>query len=242
MDSAGGVTICNPLDAPKRQKIGVGRTRNAPARIFRAGWLIAVLVVAVQTAAHLTNAFVLAHAHPGLDAAGNRNVFDWLSFVAAMLAALALLVVGRGACAARRSLALLAAMVAFLAVDDLIDLHDELGILLARHLPAPLDRLGVWSTPVLYLPLLALTFGLLWRHAARATAPTRQIWTALGLLAGAVALRVVVSVLELFGVHAPEGIRTIGVAVLQGLELGAWTILAAAFIGEAASVVRRVAA
>jgi hypothetical protein len=243
VDSAGGVTICNSLDARSRARSRVLRTRAAPTRVVRAGWLIAILVVTLQTGVHLTNAFVLAHPHPGLDAAGNRNVFDWLSFFAALLAALALLgVARRGAPAARGSAVLLALLVAFLAVDDLIDLHDELGIGFARHLPAPLDRLGVWSTPALYLPVLAATGGLLWRHALRATASSRETRAALGLLATAVGVRVVVGVLEVYGIHAPEGMRTVGVGVLQGLELGAWTLLATAFVGEAAAVMRRVAA
>jgi hypothetical protein len=210
------------------------------ARIVAGGWVVAVLAVAAQTAAHLTNAFVLGHAYPGLDAAVDRNVFDWMSFSAALVAASGLIVLITLAPARRKSAALLALLVPFLAVDDLTNLHDRLGIAFAQALPEPLDRVGEWSTPALYLPVLALTFGLLWWHARATTKPARQIQAALFLLAAAMAFRVFVAILEIRGIHARDAVRVIGAAVLEGAELAAWILLAAAFVAKAADAVREV--
>jgi hypothetical protein len=197
-----------------------------------------MLVVGLQTVADLTNAFLLAHPHPGLDAAVDRNVFDWASFCAAVLAAVSLLILAM--IAKGRSAAVLALLVGFLAVDDLSNLHDRLGAAFSRTLPQPLDRLGDWSTPILYLPLLATTFGLLWVHGTRvAPAPARQIRAALALLAGAITVRVFAGMLEIGNLHASAGIRALGVAVLEGMELGAWILVAAAFVAEGVYVVRR---
>jgi hypothetical protein len=219
--------------------VSVRFRETTAARIVAGGWVVALLAVAAQTAAHLTNAFALGHAHPGLDAAVDRNVFDWMSFCAALAAASGLIALMMLAPTRRRSAAVLALLVPFLAVDDLTNLHDNLGIAFARALPEPLDRVGEWSMPALYLPVLAVTFGLLCWHSVRAAAkPARQFQAALFLLATAVGLRVFVGILEIRGIHAREAIRVAGVAVLEGAELGAWILLAAAFLATAVGAVR----
>jgi hypothetical protein len=244
VDSGPSLTLQSGLDEPQiAHGIAVLETRAAASRIAVAGWLITILVVGLQTAAHLINAFLLAQPHAALDAAVDRNAFDWASFCAAVIAALSLLLLAVAAWPRRRFEAILGLLVAFLAVDDLTNLHDHLGSAFASTLPGTLDRLGGWSTPVLYLPLLAATFGLLWLRGMRAArAPARQIRAALSLLAAAIALRVLVGVLEVRGFHASEGVREIGIAILEGAELGAWTLLAGAFVAEGADVLRRAGA
>lgn len=234
MDSTRSLTVENGLNQSRLvHGIRGVETPAGASKIVSVGWLIAVLVVGVQTAAQLINAFVLAHPHPGLDAGVDRNVFDWASFCASLVAVLSLLLLAVAGAGCGRSAVILALLVAFFAVDDLSNLHDYLGSAFARMLPEPFDRLGDWSTPVLYLPLLGATFGLLRLRGTRAApGPARQIWAALALLAAAVALRVLVGILEVRGFHASTGTRAIGVGVLEAAELGAWTLLAAAFVAE----------
>jgi hypothetical protein len=240
VDSARSLKIWKPDEPELGHLVGVIGPPKRLTRIIRAGWLIAILAVGLQTAAQLINTFLLAHSRPGLDAAVDRNVFDWMSFCSALVAAFSLLLLAVARWPRRRSDGILAFLVAFLGVDDLTNLHDLLSSKFASALPEPLDRLGDWSTPALYLPLLAVTFGLLWLHGARAApAPARQIRAALVLLAAAVALRVIVGILEVRGVHASGGIRAIGIAVLEGAELGAWTLLAGALLAEGADLARR---
>jgi hypothetical protein len=83
---------------------------------------------------------------------------------------------------------------------------------------------------------------LLWWHARATTKPARQIQAALFLLAGVMAFRVFVAILEIRGIHAREAIRVIGAAVLEGAELAAWILLAAAFLAKAADAVHEVRA
>ncbi len=93
--------------------------------------------------------------------------------------------------------------------------------------------------PLLYLPLLAVTFGLLWSHGTRsAPAPARQVRAALALLAAAVAMRVLVGILEIRGYPRVDGN---GRSALRprGAELGAWILVAAAFVAECGDRWRR---
>jgi hypothetical protein len=210
---------------------------TAARRIVRAGWKIAVVAVAMQTFAEFTNLFVLAHPHLIFDLGVDRNAFDWLSFCAALAAAVGLAVGAKAAPAGRQLTTLLALLVAFLAIDDLANLHDRLGDAFAHTLPQPFERVRDWSTPLVYLPLLVTAFALVWWRGNRAARePARQIGTALFLLAGAIALRVVVGASEILGIHASEATRAVGITVLEGAELVAWILLAAAFAAEASSV------
>jgi hypothetical protein len=239
VESAAGASVWTRslLVLQQAREIREARGQSPANRLVRAGWLIAVVGVALQTAAQLVDAFVLAHAQPGLDAAVDRNAFDWMSFSAAMVAAMSLLLLTAPGSQRRGSSALLALLVAFLAVDDLTNLHDGLGNAFAGMFGQPIDRLGDWSTPVVYLPLLVLTFGLLClRCLALARAPACQIRTALVLLAADVALRLLVGLFEIVDIHASEGIRAIGITVLEGAELGAWILVASAFAAEAADL------
>lgn len=231
MDSGRSLTLHDQVDRVQVPRgIDVVPT-VAGTGIAKAGWLIAAVAVVLQTGAQLINAFVLANPHPGLDAAADRNIFDWTSFSAASIAALSLLFLAMAATPHGRSAYVLALLVAFLAVDDVTNLHDRLGSAFAETLPAPLDRLGDWSTPLLYLPLLVATFLLLWSHAVRlAPAPARQVLAALALLAAAVAMRVLVGIFEIRGFHPSYAKRAIGIAFLEGSELGAWILVAGAFL------------
>jgi hypothetical protein len=241
VDFGRSLLLGSRLDRLRRpHSIEVTSAPSTSTEIVRGGWLIATFSVGVQTAAHLINAFALGHAHPAFDAAVDRSAFDWMSFCGASIAALALVFLAISPAPYGRSAAILALLVVFLAVDDLTNLHDHIGNAFAHTLPAPLDRVGDWSTPVLYLPLLVATFGLLWSYAKRvAPEPGRQMRTALALLAGAIALRLLVGILEIGGFHAPETIRVMGLAVLEGSELGAWILVGAALVAEGADVLRQ---
>jgi hypothetical protein len=242
VESAAGASVWTRslLVLQRERELREARAPWPANRLVRAGWLIAVVGVALQTAAQLIDAVVLARTQPGLDAAVDRNAFDWMSFSAAMVAAMSLLLLATPGSQRRGSSALLALLVAFLAVDDLTNLHDSLGSAFAGMLPPPIDRLSDWSTPVVYLPLLVLTFGLLWfRGLSLARAPACQIRTALVLLAADVALRLLVGLFEIVDIHASEGIRAVGITFLEGAELGAWILVASAFAAEAADLARQ---
>ena len=239
VDAGRSLTMPDCLD-PRQQGHDtlVAERSDASMRIVRAGWLFALIAVGLQSGAELTNAFALADAHAGLDAAIDGNAFDWISSALAMAGAISLLVLAAAGTERRRSTIVLALLIAFLAVDDLINLHDQAATAFAGALPEPFDRLGAWSMPILYMPLLAATFALIWSHGTRARPElAHQVQAALTLLTAAVVLRLLVGLLEIRGFHASERIRVIGIATLEGAEVGAWSLIAAAFVAQLAEVV-----
>jgi hypothetical protein len=200
------------------------------------GIVLAGAAVCLQTASHLVNAFALSGRHPGLDAATEGNAFAWAASLATLAAAAAGLAVVlafpalsvRGGC--------LVVLVTFLALDDMVDLHDGLAAAVAPDLPGRLSDLGAWTMPLVYLPVLAAGFLLIARSAWDAPVPAaRPLWLGLGLLAAAVAIRVGAGVVKFEGEVISGGIRAVGVAVQQGAELGGWILVAAGLAAFAAA-------
>jgi hypothetical protein len=204
-------------------------------RVASTGFAVAVAAVGVQTAAHLANAYLLQSRYPGLDAATEGNAFAWAASLATLAAAggsLGIAVTAeRGA---RLHGAALAVLIAFLAADDMADLHDVLASDVSADLPGRLGGLGAWAMPGVYLPVLLLAFALLVRSAlAAAPAATRPLCIGIGLLTAAIAVRLVAAAVQLEGGTFPSAIRTAGEALQQGMELGGWILVAT---GLAASV------
>jgi hypothetical protein len=78
-------------------------------------------------------------------------------------------------------------------------------------------------------------FLLLVRSAWDAPFPaTRPLWLGLGFLAAAVAIRVAAGALKFDGDVVPGDIRTLGVAIHQGAELGGWILVATGLVAFAA--------
>ena len=207
-------------------------------RIASAGLAVAVAAVGVQTAAHLANAWLLHSRYPGLDAATEGNAFAWAASLATLAAAVAALCIAQAERTARVRGASLAILITLLALDDVVDLHDVLATDVAADLPGRLGGLGAWAMPGVYLPVLLLAFVLLVQSALAApSAAARPLCLGLGLLTAAIAVRLVAAAVELDGGTFPGGIRTAGVALQQGSELGGW-ILVAAGLAAAVGAVR----
>jgi hypothetical protein len=213
-----------------------GGAADWPLRLSTSGTVIAICAVAVQTVAHLANAFALGSRHPGLDAATEGNAFAWSASLATLAAGAAALAVVLALPPVRFRVACLVVLVTFLALDDMVDLHDTLASAVAPDLPGRLSDLGAWTMPLVYLPILATGFVLIARAAWDAPFPAaRPLWLGLGLLAGAMAVRVGAGVVKLEGEVLPGGVRAVGVAVQQGAELGGWILVAAGLAAFAAA-------
>jgi hypothetical protein len=143
----------------------------------------------------------------------------------------ALLAAGAAALGRRRQEALatllLAALLAFLAVDRAFDLHDRVGYGIAGA--AGLPRVDAWPAAVVYAPLLALIGWLLWRGVGLTPPPIAR--------AGVVLLGLSLSMrpLALAGVlalgHVPAGRpRGIVVGAQETLALAGWLTVALAFV------------
>lgn len=200
-------------------------------RLLRIGVPLAAAAVAFQTAAHLTNEFLLDDRVQGLDADVEGNVFTWASSVSTFAVALAAFLHAMSFRERRREFGLLAGLGVLFSVDDAIQLHERVGLEVGEELLGLPDYIAVRLWLVFYLPLLLLAAALLWILA-------EQVWEPAGRMLRLGLLLLVLSIpaeiagvatrwLEEHGTDAPEAIR---VAVEEGLELGGWILAAVALM------------
>ncbi len=197
-------------------------------------------VAAVQAIAHLTNVFVLDGDVDALSADVDGNGFAWASAMATLaagLVALALALFDRAR--ARRHVAL-AAILVFFSADDVAALHERLGTAVRDDvlgLPSGFGRL-VW--PALFFPLLAAALLLLreWRRGAPG-ASVRSLHLGLACLVVAVLAEIASTAWYTTGGTGESVGGALEIVVEEGLEVFAWTAIAAALAGTAyATLVR----
>ena len=104
----------------------------------------------------------------------------------------------------------------------MIAIHEDLGTYLAFFgLP---DYAGIWF--LLYIPLLALTFVLLWQLSPTAAKSGSLVRIGLLLLVFALAAEVLTAGVPAFDRTAHAWPYTVEVAVEEGAELAAWILIA----------------
>lgn len=167
-----------------------------------------------QSAAHLTNEFVLGGRYRSLNAAADASVFGRANSLAIGLSAvLVVLAAGRGSRRAPRLL--LATCLLLVMADDATGLHDRLD------LSARKAMLGL-----AFVCLLALTAWLLLREAVLASrAPRVLLVVGLSALASAVLVRIIEEASQV-GTTLDATTRVFGVAAEQGLDFGGWVLVA----------------
>ncbi len=204
---------------------------EAARRLLRCALVVCTLAVALLVVLHLLNALAWGRQFPALDADDDESVWSWASIATESVAAG---VLGILTLASRRSPALTFCtwVVCFLSLDDFIRIHEKIG---AEWSVFPHAARTLW--PVLYLPLLATLFLLLWRVAQGFTS-AEQVLVRAGLLALVVAVGLESLTPLLFAVgqgHGSVGYE-VEVAVEESLELGGWVVIAGA---RASGLVRR---
>jgi hypothetical protein len=212
-----------------------GRTRVE--RILWAGVCIAAAGVMVQTAAHLVNVRVLDGEVWSLSADVDGNAFAWASaastLAAAFLAAALALLLPRRA----HMLWLLAALLAFLSLDDIARIHETTGRWVVGLSGADLDysRL-VW--PVLFLPILLACWVLLLRTAGTMDPRSRRaLYVGLGALGAALAAEAVSTAWIANGAAAGSWPDAIEVVFEEGAELAGWILISSALAATAVGLV-----
>jgi hypothetical protein len=133
------------------------------------------------------------------------------------------------------SYGLLALLLGYLSLDDGIGLHEEIGdrAAVALGLERFADRL---IETALVLPIVAPAFVLLWIVANRADGRAQvAVRGGLVLLVGAI----VVDFIAAAALDRPETAYALAVALEEGLELGAWIIIAAGLVALALDELRR---
>jgi hypothetical protein len=190
------------------------------------GLALAAAVVLAQTAAYVVEA----------PAAGREGgALDWLS-----VAAIAAVAVAAGFAAARvrdrrRRFALLAALLAFLAIDDALGLHERMTAAVAGWLGVSGRGDALFLLP--YLPLLAVAFGLLLSATREAGRQARAVmYFGLALLAAGLVLRVAAALVAATELMPAPWQRTLGVAAMHDAEVAAWVLLASGLASAASAL------
>jgi hypothetical protein len=195
--------------------------------LLRVGNLIVMAAVAFQTVAHLGNEFALGDRIEGLDADIEGNIFTWASSVTTFAVAIAVSLYAAVLPVARAAYLGLAAVTTLFSLDDVIQLHERIGLRVGEDVLGLPDYAAVRLWLLFYLPLLAVAGWLLLGAARESWAPAgRAIRLGLVLLVGAVAVEIgglLTRWLEERGTTKPEGVR---VALEEGLELGGWALVA----------------
>lgn len=212
---------------------------GVPARLERVGFIAALLGLAWLVFGELA-ASTVVDGVDSLEPQAEFNIYAFASAGATLVAAVGALLVAVAAEGGRqRSLhGALAAVLTYLAADDMLMIHERGGDWLRAHLGLP-DLVGVRLWPIVYLPLLAATF-LLLAFAARAAARAggRQIAVGAGLLVLAVLLEPVGILTEWIQDRGYDAPRVARRSLEEGFEQAGWILIATGLIVAFAVAVR----
>lgn len=192
-------------------------------RVLAVGLACALIALAVQSVADLTNAYVLDDRFRAIDADEDGSVFTWPAMAATFAAGFAafLLHLVHGGW----RLVALALTFAFFSFDDFFGLHERVGRLD--------DDLGLeqsWNLrylwPLVFLPMFAFAASMLWLLGHRLSdRVSRFLHAGLALLAGAIVLEIVTPVM--IKLWSEESWQVdLEIVVEEGAELVGWILIA----------------
>lgn len=217
---AAAMSVTEALDSLRATSEG-----TLEERILRAGLVASLAAASIQTLCHVADVALFERRFVLLDADHDQSAFAWASVSATAAAALAAALLA--AVRARWRFVVLAALLAFLSLDDLIQIHERIGELDdALGLPHALQfRRLVWV--IVFLPLLAAVAVLLWRTAAEAPPRTGSVVRGgVIVLAAAVALEAATPVLFQFNWGQDSIPYETEVVLEEGAELLGWIWIA----------------
>ena len=189
----------------------------------------AVSVAVAQTAAHLANALIFDTRFDALNAgsAGEGNVFTWASSAATFTVAFVVPLLALTSERAQFQHAVLAAILAFFSLDDLVQIHEAFGTEVTESVLGLPHHLLLLIWPILYFPLLLTSVALLWRLARRAVPPVRRvIFGGLVLLGLAMTLEMATSFLRGRGIEAGDWRFELEVGIEEAFEIAGWIMIA----------------
>lgn len=200
---------------------------RAADRALASGWALAGITGTIFLLAHVVNHVALDDRIGELQASAEQNIWSWAASMATLVAGLSTLIYARSARRTRRAWAL-GALLVFFALDDYVEIHENLGDDVSDALSLP-DYVGPRLWVVLYLPLLGAAAALLWSLAEELGGRARS-----GILAGAALLAagylleglgILTKRLEDRGVELPHALRA---GLEESAELAGLIVLASA--------------
>jgi hypothetical protein len=204
-------------------------------RVRALGLWLAVVSGGTLLLAHLFNHVALDDRIGELQASAEQNVWSWAASMATFAAGLSALLLAQ---VTQRPLRVfvLGGVLLFFALDDYVEIHENLGEDVSGALGFP-DYVGPRLWTLIYLPLVALVAALLWSLASELDRRARGLVLAgAGLLACGYVLEAVgiaTKRLENRGVELPHAVRA---GLEESAELAGWILLAA---GMTAGLVAR---
>lgn len=159
-----------------------------------------------------------------LNADAENNTFSWMSssvtFVGGFVALLLSVVDTR-----RNAFLLLAAVLTFFSLDDTLQLHEDVGTRVADGLSLERGLVhGVW--PVIFFPLLAFAFILIWRVSGQLADRTQRVLRlGLALLVVGVLAEGAASAWYGSGEDAENFVGALEIGVEEGAELAGWILV-----------------
>lgn len=200
-------------------------------RLIRIGIAVAIVGAAVQVASQLVNYFIFDGDVASLNVDADTNSFAWASSVTIFAVAWACAVLALVGWWSVPKLAALAAILTFFSLDDIIRVHERVAYSLRADVLGFQLAYGRILWPILFFPLLAAVFVLLWRLADQV--PARAGWairTGLVMLVLAVAAEASSTVLHV-GTDPTGTLQDIiQVAIEESLEFAGWALIAAALV------------
>jgi hypothetical protein len=203
------------------------------SRVIGLGLRVAAVAVGFQTMFYSID-LALPGSRRLLDADDDLSMFSWLAVAAAAVAAVVALCLAALLGDRRRTYYTLAAMLAFLSLDDMVQIHEGIA-LRARISGVEYSERFLW--PLIYLPLLVGAFILL-ESIARSEPVTvrRTIRLGLALLTAAVMFEIASSaVLDEDLSTVEKALYLSEVTVEEAAELGGWIAVATALAAILAS-------
>jgi hypothetical protein len=194
--------------------------------IVAAGVLLTVAAVAVQTALYLADVYVLDRRVGTFDVDGEGGLSAWAASVTTFSTALLALLLALVQSARRVHLFVLAAAAAFLSFDEVVIVHERIGLKVTEALDLSNTYLRI-AWPIVYLPLLATVAAILFQLARANTDPVRSLLgIGLALLACAVGLEIGGLALDLIPTLTETSwLYTMEIALEEGAELAGWILI-----------------
>lgn len=205
-----------------------GEGQAIAGRILRLGAWIVLVAVALQTVAHLANAFVLGGDVANLNADVEGNATTWATVVTTFAAGLAAILHAVAFPELRRSFAALGTLLVWFSFDDAIVVHERVATTLGEDVFDLRQHVAVRLWIIIFLPLLAFAALMLWQIGKRAWPPARRfVLAGVALLIASIAAEalglVTRPLAEDDGIEWPDRLRT---GVEEGLELAGWGCIA----------------
>jgi hypothetical protein len=230
-----GVTSVRSRMAGAARRIwpGVDHSRSWPAaaeRLSSLGVWLAAAAFVVQAIVHLA---VYKTSISMLNADQEGNFWTWAGASATFAAGVGALVLACLRPALRVQLGLLAVAVIFLSADDSIALHEKINDRIDSSL-GPIDDVGRFAWPLVYLPVLAAVFVLAWSLAEVAAGTVGRLLRAgLLLLVAGVVLELAGQAILESNVSKASLLWNLEVAVEEGCELAGWILVATGLLATA---------